>query len=140
MMRYLLFATVGTALFMAVYWLIRRDRWLQLSRWYLLGTLVLSLVLPLFRFTVPASVAEGLGMGKLMLPEVSSEALGSVVEVVEVSSDDGVERVQIPIWSFIYLGGVAVMLVVLGVRLVRMRLRLRRFEFERCEGFRSGFR
>ena len=136
MMRYLLFATVGTALFMAVYWLIRRDRWLQLSRWYLLGTLVLSLVLPLFRFTVPASVAEGLGMGKLMLPEVSSEALGSVVEVVEVSSDDGVERVQIPIRSFIYLGGVAVMLVVLGVRLVRMRLRLRRFEFERCEGFR----
>ena len=62
-MRYLLFATLATALFMAVYWLLRRDRWLQLSRWFLLGTLALSLVLPAFRFTVPVSVAEGLGMG-----------------------------------------------------------------------------
>ena len=81
-MRYLLFATVATALFMAVYWLLRRDRWLQLSRWFLLGTLALSLVLPVFRFTVPSSVAEGLGMGGLMLSEVSSEAQGVVAVAV----------------------------------------------------------
>lgn len=136
MMRYLLFATVATALFMAVYWLLRRDRWLQLSRWFLLGTLALSLVLPAFRFTVPASVAEGLGMGGLMLPEVSSEASRGVVEVVEVPVDEGVERVEMPIWAFVYLGGVAVMVVVLGVRWVRMWLRLRKFVFERREGFR----
>lgn len=136
MMRYLLFATLATALFMAVYWLLRRDRWLQLSRWFLLGTLALSLVLPAFRFTVPASVAEGLGMGGLMLPEVSSEASRGVVEVVEVPVDEGVERVEMPIWAFVYLGGVAVMVVVLGVRWVRMWLRLRKFVFERREGFR----
>ena len=131
MMRYLLFATVATALFMAVYWLLRRDRWLQLSRWFLLGTLALSLVLPVFRFTVPSSVAEGLGMGGLMLSEVSSEAQGVVAEVVEVPVDEGVERAEMPIWAFVYLGGVAVMVVVLGVRWVRMWLRLRKFVFER---------
>lgn len=136
MMRYLLFATVATALFMAVYWLLRRDRWLQLSRWFLLGTLALSLVLPAFRFTVPVSVAEGLGMGGLMLTEVSSETSGGVVEVVEVPVDEGVERAEMPIWAFVYLGGVAVMVVVLGVRWVRMCLRLRKFVFERREGFR----
>lgn len=136
MMRYLLFATVATALFMAVYWLLRRDRWLQLSRWFLLGTLALSLVLPAFRFTVPVSVAEGLGMGGLMLTEVSSETSGGVVEVVEVPVDEGVERAEMPIWAFVYLGGVAVMVVVLGVRWVRMWLRLRKFVFERREGFR----
>lgn len=136
MMRYLLFATVATALFMAVYWLLRRDRWLQLSRWFLLGTLALSLVLPAFRFTVPVSVAEGLGMGGLMLTEVSSEASGVVAEVVEVPVEEGVERVEMPIWAFVYLGGVAVMVVVLGVRWVRMWLRLRKFVFERREGFR----
>ena len=136
MMRYLLFATLATALFMAVYWLLRRDRWLQLSRWFLLGTLALSLVLPAFRFTVPASVAEGLGMGGLMLPEVSSEASRGVVEVVEVPVDEGVVRVEMPIWALVYLGGVAVMVVVLGVRWVRMWLRLRKFVFERREGFR----
>lgn len=133
MIRYLLFATAGTVLFMAVYLLLRRDRWLRLSRWYLLCTLVLSLVLSLFRLTVPDPVSDVLGMEGLMLPEVSSEALGSVVEV---SSDGGMERAQIPIWTFVYLGGAAVMLAVLVVRWGRMGLRLRRFSFEHREGFR----
>lgn len=136
MMRYLLFATIGTALFMAVYWSLRRDRWLQLGRWYLLGTLVLSLLLPLYRFTVPASVVEGLGMNGFVLSEVSPEVSEVAVEAVEVSSDERVERVQMSILAFVYLGGVAVMLVVLGVRWVRMWLRLRKFEFERREGYR----
>ena len=70
-------------------------------------------MLPAFRFTVPTSVVEGLGMNGFVLSEVSPE----VSEVaVEVSSDERVERVQMSILAFVYFGGVAVMLVVLDVR------------------------
>ena len=117
---------------MAIYWLLRRDRWLQLSRWYLLCSLSLSLVLPMFRFTVSSSVAEGLGMGGLMLPEVSADDSEFVIEVVGAPSDEGIKYKQSAIWPLIYLGGVAVMVVILGVRWVKMGLRLRKFKFEVC--------
>ena len=47
-MRYLLFATVGTVLFFGAYWLLmRRETRFTMVRFYLLGTLLLALILPL---------------------------------------------------------------------------------------------
>ena len=136
MMRYLLFVTISTALFMAVYRLLRRDRWLHLRRWFLLGTLALSLVLPMFRFTVSNSVAEGLGMDELMLPEVSTGGSEPSGAVAEPAIGAGGESAHVPLWLWIYNAGVTAMVVALEVRCLKMKLRLRKFEFKRCEGFR----
>ena len=46
-MRYLLLAAAATALFFAAYWvLMRHEKRHQMVRWYLMATLVLSLLLP----------------------------------------------------------------------------------------------
>ena len=47
-MKYLLLATIGTVLFFGSYWLLmRRETRFTMVRYYLLGTLLLSLLLPL---------------------------------------------------------------------------------------------
>ena len=47
-MKYLLLATIGTVLFFGSYWLLmRRETRFSMVRYYLLGTLLLSLLLPL---------------------------------------------------------------------------------------------
>ena len=60
MIRWVLFSTLATGLFLGLYLLLfRRDRWLQLSRVYLLFTLAFSLAYPLVtlpRLSVPAFV------------------------------------------------------------------------------------
>lgn len=53
MTRYLILATIGSTLFFGVYWLLmRKETRFQMVRWYLLGTLALSLTLPAIRITV----------------------------------------------------------------------------------------
>lgn len=53
MTRYLILATIGSTLFFGVYWLLmRKETRFQMVRWYLLGTLSLSLTLPAIRITV----------------------------------------------------------------------------------------
>ena len=52
MIHWILFSTIATGLFYGLYaLLLRRDHWLQLSRLYLLVSLVFSLVFPLIRMT-----------------------------------------------------------------------------------------
>lgn len=81
-MRYLLFATAGTALFFAVYWcFMRRETRFQMVRWYLLGTLSLAMLLPLFRISVPAAVVEPVSAEEV-------EPLPQQRQVVGVSAGD----------------------------------------------------
>ena len=50
MIHWIFFSTIATGLFYGLYaMLLRRDRWFQLSRLYLLVTLVFSLVFPFIR-------------------------------------------------------------------------------------------
>ena len=49
-MKYLILATIGTVLFFGSYWLLmRRETRFTMVRYYLLGTLLLSLLLPRLR-------------------------------------------------------------------------------------------
>lgn len=144
-MRYLLFATAGTALFFAVYWcFMRRETRFQMVRWYLLGTLSLAMLLPLFRISVPAAVVEPVSAEEV-------EPLPQQRQVVGASAGDspsvGVSDAQpqaVPVVPYhvreqspdrlanwvgkglpvVYLLGVAVMLAVLLVRLADICLRL----------------
>lgn len=53
MTRYLILATIGSTLFFGVYWLLmRKETRFQMVRWYLLGTLALSLTLPAIHISV----------------------------------------------------------------------------------------
>lgn len=50
MIRWMFFSTLATAVLYGFYYLLlRRDRWLQLSRWFLMGALAFSLLYPILR-------------------------------------------------------------------------------------------
>lgn len=53
MTRYLILATIGSTLFLGVYWLLmRKETRFQMVRWYLLVTLALSLTIPAIHISV----------------------------------------------------------------------------------------
>ena len=57
-MKTILFSAIATALFFGFYWLtLRRSNLFRLRRFYLVGTLVLSLVLPFVSIEMPSRVA-----------------------------------------------------------------------------------
>ena len=107
MIRWALFSTLATALLYGLYvLLLRRDRWLQLSRWYLMGALAFSLVFPLFRLPdvlYPKSVSTE-PVISLMLPvdvgEVTADGASPVLRLADA----------VPV---LYLFGLVLMLTVL---------------------------
>ena len=59
MLHWIVFSTLAAGLLYGLYCLtLRRDRWLQLSRVYLISTLAFSLILPFLR--LPQSIASGI--------------------------------------------------------------------------------
>ncbi len=122
MIRWIFFSTLAMGIFYALYCLLlKRDRWLMLSRWYLLITLVFSLLVPLVR--MPASVTDN---SDDLLTVVSIE----LPAVVAASSDVVVQRAEICRW--IYLTGLIVMVTILLVRLWRLLSYLREQTFVKC--------
>ena len=84
MIRWAFFSTLAIGLFWLVYRLtLGRDRWFQLSRVYIVSTLVFGLVFPLVR--IPVASLTG-GMSLTVLDEVvvgsSIAATSSVVSAV----------------------------------------------------------
>ena len=56
-MKTILFSAIAMALFFGLYWLtLRRSNLFRLRRFYLVGTLVLSLVLPFVSLEMPSRV------------------------------------------------------------------------------------
>ena len=115
MIRWALFSTLATALFYGLYALLRRDRWLQLSRWYLMGALAFSLVFPLFRLPevlYPESESTE-PVISLMLPveggEVTADGASPVVRLADA----------VPV---LYLFGLVLMLAVLLFQLADQAL------------------
>ena len=123
MIRWLFFSTLATAVFYGFYCLaFKRDRWLQLSRWYLMGALTFSLVYPLVRLP---EIALTFGAG-IDLPAVEAVGTGGVLYAEEVTVESGplADAVRhVP--AVIYAVGMAVALLVLllqvGAQAVRMR-------------------
>lgn len=134
MTRYLLFAVAGTALFWTVYrLLLRREHCLVLNRFFLLATLVLSLVLPLVhpQVAVPRPVAEVGGGYLLELPGMATGA--PVDEVQQPATEVGVGAGRgLDVWTVpgvIYWLGVALSALVLVVRYGVLWHKLKRYTF-----------
>ena len=75
MIHWIFFSTIATGLFYGLYAiLLRRDRWFQLSRLYLLVTLVFSLVFPLIRLpqALSTSLIYGMQAEPILLREVTT--------------------------------------------------------------------
>lgn len=153
-MRYLLFATIGTLLFFGVYWLLmRKEARFQLVRGYLLGTLALSLLLPLIHITIHTSVPlttqtqledneeEASAMhGTPALQTIATTPATQSGEIKnEIVSDKMAMAAPIhyspySILLSLYLAGCAVALLLFSVRLVRTCSRLRRLDYTKHDG------
>ncbi len=67
-MHWMFFSTLAIGLFYGLYCLtLRRDRWLQLSRAYLISTLAFSLAFPLVRLPVLPSTLSAMSTGPVLL-------------------------------------------------------------------------
>ena len=123
MMHWVLFSVVAAGLFWGLYRLmLRRDGWLQLSRFYLIISLVFSLVYPLVPLPeLSLPLPERMGLS------VAGVGAGGVLPAVDVADAsrpavDAARRVP----TIVYLVGVALSLVVLAVQLARTLRMMRR--------------
>ena len=143
MTRYLLFAVLGTALFWIAYrLLLRKEHSLRLNRFFLLATLVLSLLLPLVHPRVAVDSPTAIGGGGYLLdlsglgdtPEASinNQSLISA----EVSAPHGVDVWQV--LGIIYGVGVALCVLLLGMRYVVLWRKLRKYKFVPHGRFREA--
>ena len=132
MIRWMLFSTLATGLLYGLYaLLLRRDRWLQLSRWYLMGAFVFSLVFPLVR-----------------LPEalVPSSPTGEPAVLLTLNGVEVADGAAPPVFQLadavpaIYLFGLLLTLAVLLFQLVVqsvavLRLRRKHTVYTAADGF-----
>ena len=134
MIRYLVFATLGTALFwLAYHLLLRKEHCLRLNRFFLLATLLLSVLLPLVHPQVAVVPPTAIGGGGYLLdfsdlggtPEISIN--NQSIKSVEVSASQGVDVWQV--LSIIYGVGVALGVLLLVVRYAVLCRKLRKYEF-----------
>ncbi len=134
MIRYLVFATLGTSLFwLAYHLLLRKEHCLRLNRFFLLATLLLSLLLPLVHPQVAVVPPTAIGGGGYLLdfsdlggtPEISIN--NQSIKSVEVSASQGVDVWQV--LSIIYGVGVALGVLLLVVRYAVLCRKLRKYEF-----------
>lgn len=154
-MSYLLIATVGTILFFGGYWLMmRRDTHFGMVRAYLVGSLLLSLLLPAIhlRLNMPAHFSAKNNSDEIIYnwqstPEKTMLTAQSSNEGnISISLQQDVQGVQhitlqhkeattrTPLWKsllpWVWLGGCLVSAVVLLVTIVRLRRMLRRLPYK----------
>ena len=137
-MKYLLLAASATALFFAAYWfLMRREKRHTMVRYYLIGTLLLSFLLPAIhlRLAVPQqhiavnSPSIATSTSTTSLPSIASTA--STASAASVSS---VSFAQVLLW--VWLTGFAVAAALLTVRVLRLHQRMRVLPFREEDGIR----
>lgn len=131
-MHWILFSSLATALFYGLYLLFfRRDRWLQLSRWYLMVTMAFSLVYPLLR--LPEMDLLSLPMKGLMLPMMELSSVGPLAEpIAEVQEDTDPSGLNVgQLVAALYWAGVVMSFILLVASVVRLLARIRRLPCER---------
>ena len=147
-MRFLILATIGTVLFFGTYWLLmRRETRFTMVRFYLLGTLILALILPLIHLPllIPTNyhnssespiLQEYITTGESTTMTVANQQ-GGTYDVTLQQDPTGLRTINIeqsPTYStverrnkalslltYIYLLGCAAMTVVLVRRLLLLR-------------------
>lgn len=156
-MSYLLLSTLATALLFGAYWLLmRRETRFAMLRFYLLGTLLLSLLLPLVH--LPITFSFGAPIAQRLMPAEEFSAVeesilpmglsattedGMTTYYKEMPSVIGEEYASPSVWSYLLTGlkvfywvGCAVMLFLLVVRLLRLRAYLRQLPYKVEDGIR----
>ncbi len=153
-MRYLLLASLCVMLSYLVYWLLmRREKRHQMVRLFLLGTLLLSFLLPLAHLKISTPMEEA--WQSPAVAEVSP--LEPMAEAVEKTAAEGVSTLSPsmataelqapavmtaaePLWQrallWIWMAGCACVLASLAVSALRLRHRLRKLSFEERGGVR----
>lgn len=159
-MKYLLLATIGTALFFGAYWLLlRRETRFNMVRFYLLGTLVLSLILPLIHLPllrqanydgndaaesaqfVYSTTPDGMAM-------TYSSTKGGVSEIKLTQENKGMKRISlsegettptildkvVAMLPFIYWIGLGATMIILLLRLAKLRHSLHQLPYKMMEG------
>ena len=159
-MKYLFFCTVGTALFFGAYWLLmRRETRFNMVRFYLLGTLVLSLILPLIHLPLLRQAnydgndaAESAQLVYSTTPDgmamTYSSTKGGVSEIKLTQENNGMKRISlsegettptildkvVEMLPFIYWIGFAATMILLTIRLARLQRRLVRLPYKMQDG------
>ena len=163
-MRYLLFATVGTVLFFGAYWLLmRRETRFTMVRFYLLGTLLMALILPLIHLPlqIPTNFHNSSSESPILQEYTTATESTTLTIANQQSGTNNVTLRQDPtglrtinieqsptystverrnkalsLLTYIYLLGCAAMTVVLVRRLVLLHSRLRRLPYRMVDGIR----
>lgn len=162
-MRYLMLATVGTLLFLGAYWLLmRREKRFGMVRAYLLGTLLLSFALPLVQLPLLPPQYQADNFSSLRLVEMRTEngltAMrfegdknetariglrrdGQGPAIITVDRDKAVPAAsrweRIAHWlMLVYVVGCGAMAAMFGVRLLKLRSRLRGLPYRLESGLR----
>ena len=159
-MKYLLLATIGTVLFFGSYWLLmRRETRFTMVRYYLLGTLLLSLLLPLIHLPLIRQAnyygndaAETAQMAYSTTPDgmamTYTSTKGGVSEIKLTQDNNGMRRISlseggttstildkvVDILPIIYWIGVAITMTLLTLRLARLQRRLGRLQYKMQDG------
>lgn len=127
------FSMLATGLFWGLYRLtLGRDRWLQLSRAYLIILLAFGLAYPLLRLPgeMRPVVFEIAALEEVtVMPDADG---GTLLHMPEASTASNIGAGWV--LPSVYAGGVAVTLVLLVFSVIRMLARLRRMPFERQDG------
>lgn len=159
-MKYLLLATIGTVLFFGSYWLLmRRETRFTMVRYYLLGTLLLSLLLPFIHLPLirqanydgnnaeaTAQLAYSTTPDGMAMTYTSTK--GGVSEIKLTQDNNGMRRISlseggttptildkvVDILPIIYWIGVAVTMTLLTLRLARLQRRLVRLPYKMQDG------
>ncbi|MCR5445583.1 MAG: hypothetical protein K6E96_07920 [Bacteroidales bacterium] len=155
-MRYLLLAAAATVLFFGAYWLMmRREKRHTMVRYYLVGTLLLSLLLPAIhlRLAVPRHYVVR-GEAAMQTPvvqpletdlvAVNAEAPMQTTTVQEAGGlqSPGMSRQEpvTPLWQsalpWVWLGGCLVALVLLAARMAKLHRRMRSLPYREVDGMR----
>lgn len=161
-MKYLLLATIGTVLFFGSYWLLmQRETRFTMVRYYLLGTLLLSLLLPFIHLPLIRQAnydgndaAETAQLAYSNTPDgmamTYTSTKGGVSEIKLTQDNNGMRRISlseggttptildkvVDILPIIYWIGVAVTMTLLTLRLARLQRRLRRLPYKMMEGIK----
>ena len=159
-MKYLLLATIGTVLFFGSYWLLmRRETRFTMVRYYLLGTLLLSLLLPLIQLPLIRQAnydgndaAETAQLAYNTTPDgmamTYSNTKSGVSEIKLTQDNNGMRRISLSegettpnildkvmdILPIIYWIGVATTMILLTIRLARLQRRLVRLPYKMQDG------
>ena len=144
-MKYLLLAASATALFIAAYWfLMRCEKRHTMVRYYLIGSLLLSFLLPAIhlRLAVPTWYPQNssesqdvatLQVGTTLAVTGEEPVSATITQLVD---DEQPGHADMPLWMWIWMAGVVASAALLAVRLVVLWRRMRGLPFVERDGMK----